>query len=79
MTVQLNVPEADTVAPQAPIEAPVPMEAVTVAPGVKPVPEIVTEAPLGPWPGASEIAGSVTLKDAVAASKLPSEPVAVTV
>lgn len=79
VTVQLNVPEPETVALQAPIDAPLPMEAVIVTPGVNPVPEIVTAAPLGPWPGASVIPGRVTLNEAVAASKLPSDPVAVTV
>jgi hypothetical protein len=78
-TVQLNVPVAATVAPQAPIVAPLPMLDATVAPGVNPVPEIVVEAPLGPRVGASEIAGCVTVKAAVALSNEPSEPVAVTV
>ena len=78
-TEQLNVPVAVTVAPQDVIEAPDPMLEVIVAAGVNPVPEIVVETPLGPRAGVSEIAGCVTVNVAVALSKLPSEPVAVTV
>lgn len=73
------MPAADTVAPQVEIVAPVLIDAVIVAPGVKPVPEIVTPTPLGPWSGARVMPGSVTLNAAVAASKLPSEPMAVIV
>jgi hypothetical protein len=79
VTEQLNVPVAETVAPQLVTVAPVAIEVVMVAPGVNPVPLTVDEAPLGPWAGASEIEGVVIVNDAVALSKLPSEPVAVTV
>ena len=79
VAVQLNVPVAETVAEHPETVAPALMEAVIEAPGVKPVPERVTVAPLGPWVGAIERAGAVTRKEAVAASKLPSDPVAVTV
>ena len=79
VTVQLNVPVADTVAPQLVIVAPEPIVVVMLAPGVKPVPETVIAAPLGPWLGVSEIEGAVTVKVAVPLSKLPSEPVSVTV
>lgn len=48
MTVQLNVPDAETVAPQLEIEAPDVIDVEIVLPGVKPVPETVTETPLGP-------------------------------
>ena len=78
VTEQLNVPVAVTVAPHAEIDAPVLIDVVTVRPGVNPVPETVTVTPLGPWLGASDIAGVVIVKSAVAASKLPSDPVAVT-
>ncbi len=78
-TEQLNVPVALTVAPQAVIEAPEPMLDAIVAEGVNPVPAMVVEAPLGPRPGVSETVGWVTVNVAVALSKLPSEPVAVTV
>ena len=79
VTVHENVPAAVIVAPQLEILAPDPIEVVTVRPGVNPVPDTVSETPLGPWVGASEIAGVVTVKSAVAASKLPSDPVAVIV
>lgn len=48
VTVQLNVPDAVTVAPQLEMVAPEPIVVVMLAPGVKPVPETVTAAPLGP-------------------------------
>lgn len=79
VAVQLKVPVAETVAVQPEIVAPALMEALIEAPGVNPVPDRVTVAPLGPCVGATETAGAVTRKDEVAASKLPSEPVAVTV
>jgi hypothetical protein len=79
VAVQLNVPVADTVPLQPEMRAPALMVAEIDAPGVKPVPERVTPAPLGPWVGEIVTAGRVTLNEAVAASKLPSEPVAVTV
>ena len=47
--------------------------------GVNPVPLTVTVVPLGPWLGVSVIAGVVIVNGAVALSKLPSDPVAVTV
>lgn len=78
-TVQENVPVALTVAPQPVTDPPELMVVDTVRPGVNPVPETVTDTPLGPWVGAREIAGVETVNEAVAASKLPSEPVAVTV
>jgi len=78
VTEQLNAPAESTVVPQSVIEAPASIEVETVAPGVKPLPEAVTTTPLGPCPGLSVIAGRVTVKAAVALSKLPSEPVAFT-
>ena len=47
-TTQPNVPVPETVSEQLPIDAPAEIEAETVAPGVNPLPEIVTETPLGP-------------------------------
>jgi len=79
VTVQLTVPVPDTVAPHAPIVAPAPIVVVTVAPRVNPVPDTPTDTPLGPCVGVSVITGVVTVNDAVALSKLPSDPVAVTV
>jgi hypothetical protein len=79
VTEHVNPPVELTVAPQLVIVAPEPIEAVTVVPGVNPLPEMWTSTPLGPWPGPTEIVGAVTVKVAVALSKLPSEPVAVTV
>ena len=90
-TVQLNVPgvpirlEETTVAPQLPMVAPVEtiVVTVTVPPvlvvGVKPDPLTVTWVPLGPWLGVSVIVGVVIVNDVWAESKLPSDPVAVTV
>ena len=46
--------------------------------GVNPVPLTVTDVPLGPWLGVSVIVGVVTVNEATALSKLPSDPVAVT-
>jgi hypothetical protein len=62
-----------------PIVPPAVIEKVIVTPGVNPLPDAVTVTPLSPWVGTSVIAGTVTKNDAVALSKLPSEPVAVTV
>ena len=78
VTVQLNVPVPETVAPQLVIVAPELIEVVTATPGVNPVPETVTVTPPGPWVGVSVIAGVVIVNDAVAVSKLPSDPAAVT-
>ena len=78
-TVQLNVPVPVTIAPHAPIVAPAPIIVVIVALGVNPVPDTPTDTPLGPWAGASAIAGMVAVNDAVTLSKLPSDPVAVNV
>ena len=79
VTVQLNVPVPETVATQlVAIVAPEPIDVVTVILGVNPLPEIVTVAPLGPCIGVSVTAGVVIVKGAVALSKVPSEPVAVT-
>jgi hypothetical protein len=79
VTVQLNVPVALVVAPHAVIAAPTPIVPVIALLGVNPVPAITTDTPLGPSVGVSVIAGTVTVKAAVALSKLPSDPVAVTV
>ena len=79
MTTQLNVPVAVTVAPQLEIVPPELIDAATVTPGVKPEPPIVTEVPVAPRGGVSVTAGVVIVKEAVPLSKLPSEPVAVTV
>ena len=78
VTVQLNVPVPETVAPQLVIVAPELIEVVTATPGVNPAPETVTVTPPGPWVGVSVIAGVVIVNDAVAVSKLPSDPAAVT-
>ena len=78
VTVQLNVPVPETVAPQLVIEAPELIDVVINLPGVNPVPETVTDVPLGPCVGERVIPGVVTVKGAVALSKLPSDPVAVT-
>ena len=79
VTVQLKVPDAETVAPQLEIEAPEVTDAEIVFPGVNPVPDSVTETPLGPWEGLREIEVEVIVNVAVALSKLPSAPVAVIV
>ena len=78
VTAQLNVPVPEIVAPQLPISAPRLMVVVIVLVGVNPVPETVTDVPLGPCVGESVIPGVVTVNGAVALSKLPSDPVAVT-
>ena len=78
VTIQLNVPVPETVAPQLVIVAPELIVVVTVLPGVNPVPETVTDTPLGPCVGERVIPGVVTVNGAVALSKLPSDPVAVT-
>ena len=46
---------------------------------MNPLPDTVTVAPLGPCVGTSVTDGSVIVNVAVALSKLPSDPVAVTV
>jgi hypothetical protein len=61
VTVQLKVPVPDTVAPQLVMVAPELIVVVIVAPGVNPVPVTVMTAPLGPWLGASAMAGNVTV------------------
>ena len=72
-------PGPGTVAPHAPIVAPAPIVVVTVAPGVNPVPETPTDTPLGPCVRVSVTPSVVMVNVAVALSKLPSDPVAVTV
>ena len=47
-TVHENVPVAPTVVPQLVMDPPELIVVVTVRPGVNPVPETVTETPLGP-------------------------------
>ena len=79
VTVQLNVPVPDTVAPQVVIVAPELIVVVTVTPGVNPLPNTVTDTPLGPCVGESVITGVEIPRGTVALSKLPSDPVAVTV
>ncbi|MGD0588659.1 MAG: hypothetical protein ABSA63_07725 [Thermoplasmata archaeon] len=46
---------------------------------MNPVPDTPTDTPLGPCVGVSVTTGVVTVNDAVALSRLPSDPVAVTV
>jgi hypothetical protein len=80
VTPQLNEPSKRTVAPHEVIEVPDPSIVVVItAPGVNPAPVRVEEAPLGPWVGARVIVGVVMVNVAVALSRPPSEPVAVTV
>ena len=90
VTAQLNVPALDPLGttvhgPTGVTLAPVPIanEIVIEAPvsvvGVNPLPATVIVIPLVPWPGVSVIAGIVIVNDVCEASKLPSEPVAVTV
>lgn len=79
MTEQLKAPDPLTVAPQPVMEAPPLIVVVMVTSGVKPAPVTVTETPLGPWSGESVIDWLVMVKVAVALSKLPSDPVALTV
>jgi hypothetical protein len=78
-TVQLNVPVPDTVGPHAPTVAPAPIVVATVAPRVNPVPDTLTDTPLGPCVGVSVITGVVIVNDAVALSEPSSDPVTVTV
>ena len=61
--------------------APVLIVKEMVTEGVNPDPAMVTWVPLGPWFGVRAIVGvgAVTPNEAWAESKLPSEPVAVTV
>ena len=68
VTEQENAPVPLTVAPQLVTVAPAPIEAVTTMPGVNPVPATLTDTPLGPWPGPTEIAGAVTVNLALAPS-----------
>lgn len=83
VTTQLNdptePPKEDTATPQRVIDPPAPIVVVIVAPGVNPVPDTVTEIPLGPWFGVSPIAGLVTANSTAAWSLPPSAPVAVIV
>ena len=75
--VTVHVPLGVTAAPELIVNAIVTAPPVSVA-GVNPVPATVTDVPLGPWFGVSVIVGVVTVNEAVALSKLPSDPVAVT-
>ena len=59
--------------------APALIENAIVTDGVNPEPTTVTWVPLGPWVGVSVIACVVIVNVACAKSKLPSDPVAVTV
>ena len=79
VTVQLNVPVPDVVTPQLVIVAPELIVVVIVTPGVNPLPDTVTDTPLGPCVGESVIDWLLIVNGAVALSKLPSDPVAVTV
>ena len=84
VTVQLKVPEPDPLAVtvHVPLEvtlAPVLIEKEMVADGVNPDPATVTWVPLGPGVCRSDSLGVVSVNDAWAESKLPSDPVAVTV
>jgi hypothetical protein len=79
VAVQLNVPSVPTTAPQPVIVAPELIVVVIVTPDVNPLPETVTVTPLGPCVGVNVIDWLLIVNDAVALSKLPSDPVAVTV
>ena len=90
VTTQLNVPAFDPLAatvhvPLGVTLAPVPIvNEIVTAPavlvvGVNPDPLTVTWVPLGPWLGVRVIVGVVIVNVACAESKLPSDPVAVTV
>ena len=93
VTTQLKVPAFGPLGvtvhvPPGVMTAPVLIEnAIVIDPpppvaGVKALPVTVTWTPLGPWPGVSAIDGDlneVTVNGACAESKLPSDPVAVTV
>jgi hypothetical protein len=79
VTVHEKVPVALTVASQPVTLAPLPMVVATVVPGVNPAPVTVTETPLGPCPGAIVTLGVVRVNEAVALSKGPSAPDAVSV
>lgn len=74
---QLKLPDPLVAPPQLEIVAPEPIVVVTSAPGVNPVPVTVVDAPLGPSAGRRAIAGVVMVNGALALSKLPSEPEAV--
>jgi len=76
----LNVPVPVAVQALGDPIAPLPLiENVIVVLGVNPLPDAVTVTPLGPWAGTSVSVGVVMVKVAVALSKLPSDPVAVSV
>ncbi len=79
LAVQLNFPDESGVVPQTPMAAPLVIARLIAWPGENPVPETRTETPLGPWVGVRVIAGVVIVKGAMALSKVPSDPVAVTV
>lgn len=76
VTVQPNVPPVATATPQPPMVAPALTVVVMVAVGVNPLPEMRTDSPLGPSVGESVIDVVVTVNEADALSKLPSDPVA---
>ena len=76
--VQLNVPVA-VHALADPIVPPEVIVNVMVELAVNPLPDAVTTTPPGPCVGTSVTDGSVIVNVAVALSKLPSDPVAVTV
>ncbi len=76
----LNVPVPVAVHALAdPIVPPEVIVNVMVELGVNPLPDAVTTTPPGPCVGTSVTDGSVIVNVAVALSKLPSDPVAVTV
>jgi hypothetical protein len=76
----LNVPVPVAVHALAdPIVPPAVIVNAIVTPGENPLPDAVTVTPLSPCVGTSVTAGVVIVNDAVALSKLPSDPVAVTV
>ena len=74
--VTVHVPLGVTIAPELIVNVIVTAPLVSV--GVNPVPATVTDVPLSPWLGVSVIVGVVIVNKAVALSKLPSDPVAVT-
>ena len=80
--VQLNAPVAPVVNEpdvQLVIVTPSNTNDANAAETENPAPATVTVAPTGPCPGDTVIDSVVTVNDAVALSKLPSDPVAVTV
>jgi hypothetical protein len=67
--VQLNAPEASVVSEpeeHAEIVTPSKTRDASAAETEKPVPDTVTEAPFGPWPGDTVIEGDVTVNEAAA-------------